>query len=113
MVASFSGENSFVNITSSSLPNIISSMVIQFKTSQSNSQIAATMSERELFAVDIQNGYLKLQYDFSNTENGSISLGTDLSANLTVSKKPGTSSQIVIHSLLKSLMSFIFLYKTC
>jgi hypothetical protein len=75
MVVTFNGQNSLVNITSPALSDSISSMIVQFKTTQSNSQIAAMMLGNQSFAVNIQSGVLKLEYDFAQTGNGSIDIG--------------------------------------
>ena len=75
MVVSFNGQSSFVNITSPALSGEVSSMVIQFKTTQTSSQIAAMMSGSRSFAVNIQNGKLQLKYDFNQTGNGTVDLG--------------------------------------
>ena len=56
-------------------------MVIQFKTTQTNSQIAAMMSGSQSFAVNIQNGKLQLKYDFNLTGNGTLDLGMGISSN--------------------------------
>ena len=75
MVVSFNGQSSFVNITSPALSGEVSSMVIQFKTTQANSQIGAMMSGSRSFAVIIQNGKLQLKYDFNLIGNGTFDLG--------------------------------------
>ena len=75
MVVTFNEQNSLVNITSPALSDSISSMIVQFKTTQSNSQIAAMMLGNQSFAVNIQSGVLKLEYDFAQTGNGSIDIG--------------------------------------
>jgi hypothetical protein len=87
MVVTFNGQNSLVNITSPALSDSISSMIVQFKTTQSNSQIAATMSGNQSFAVNIQSGILKLEYDFSQTGNGSIDIGMNYKKIMFVSIK--------------------------
>ena len=75
MVVTFNGEKSSVDITSPALPNGISSMVIQFMTTQSDSQIAAMLSGNQSFAVNIQSGTLKLKYNFNQTGSGNLDLG--------------------------------------
>ena len=72
LVLSFTGEKSFVNVTS---PSNVSSMAIQFKTTESNSQIVAMMSGSESFALNVRNGTLKLEYSFNQIGSGSFDLG--------------------------------------
>ena len=75
MVAAFSGQNSMVNITSPKLSEVITSMAIQFKTTQSSSQIAAMMSGGKYFAINIESKKLMLKYNFNQTGNGTFDLG--------------------------------------
>ncbi len=75
MVVTFNGEKSSVDITGPALPNVTSSVVIQFMTTQSDSQIAAMRSRHQSFAVNIQNGTLMLKYNFNQTGSGNLDLG--------------------------------------
>jgi hypothetical protein len=75
MVAAFNGQNSMVNITSPTLSEVVTSMAIQFKTTQSSSQIAAMMSGGKYFAINIESKKLMLKYNFNQTGNGTFDLG--------------------------------------
>ena len=73
MVVSFTGQKSFVNITSSA--SNVSSMVIQFKTTDPNSQIAVMMSRSESFSLNVRSGTLRLEYSFNQIGSRSFDLG--------------------------------------
>lgn len=76
MVIAFTGHKSMVTITSPTFSDIIiSSMVLQFKTADPNSELAAMIFGNELFTLNILNGKLVLQYNFNQTGNGTFDLG--------------------------------------
>lgn len=78
LVVAFKDPLSTANFTNESLSGNLSSLLLQFKTSQSNTRIAGMNYNGKMFGIDIQNGLLHMAYNLIDTGKGSKQISSQL-----------------------------------